>query len=171
VEEVASGIKQASTPLGDIRIKVWVEQLKRFGQLTERVLEQTTARVIGGNTHFKTKLLSRFEQHTEAIRKGKPAKPTEFGKRVKIQQAEHQIITDYEVFEKRPVDADLLQSSIQTHDKLLGRLPKRVAADADFSALTTRARPENKALKSRPFPTKRTRSRAQWPHQRQRWFR
>ena len=39
---------------------------------------------------------------------------------VKIQEAEHQIITDYEVFEKRPVDADLLLPSIETHRKTAG---------------------------------------------------
>jgi len=40
-----------------------------------------------------------------AIRKGKIAKPTEFGKLVTIQESEHQIITGYEVYwvEKRNV--------------------------------------------------------------------
>jgi len=37
------------------------------------------------------------------IRKGKASKPTEFGKMVKIQEAENQIITHYEVFAKRPM--------------------------------------------------------------------
>ena len=41
--------------------------------------------------------MSVFEPHTEGIRKGKIAKPTEFGKLVTIQEAEHQIITAYEV--------------------------------------------------------------------------
>ena len=65
---------------------------KDFSTLTSRVLEQTKARVIQGNTHFKGKLLSIFETATEAIRKGKAAKPTEFGKMVKIQEAENQKI-------------------------------------------------------------------------------
>ena len=39
------------------------------------------------------KLLSIFEPQTEAIRKGKAAKPTEFGKLVKIQEAEAGLIT------------------------------------------------------------------------------
>jgi len=37
--------------------------------------------------------VSLFESHTEIIRKGKAAKPTEFGKMIKIQEAERQIIT------------------------------------------------------------------------------
>ncbi|MGH7219137.1 MAG: ISNCY family transposase, partial [Nitrospiraceae bacterium] len=170
VEEVASGIKQAATPLGDIRLKVCVEQLKHFSQLTERVLEQTKARVIEGNTHFKDKVLSLFEPHTEAIRKGKAAKPTEFGKMVKIQEAEHQIITDYEVFEKRPLDGDLLLPSIETHEELLDRLPQLVAADAGFFSADNQTKAKEKGVEKLAVPNKKTRSRAVWQHQRQRWF-
>ena len=68
-----------------------------MSDLTQRVLEQTKARVVKGDTHHPDKVLSMFETHTEAIRKGKKVKPTEFGKLVKVQEAENQIITDYEV--------------------------------------------------------------------------
>jgi IS5 family transposase len=170
VEEVASGLKQATTLLGDIRLKACVEQLKHFSQLTERVLEQTKARVIEGNTHFKEKIFSLFEEHTEAIRKGKAAKPTEFGKMVKIQEAEHQIITDYEVFEKRPLDVDLLLPSIETHQQLLGRVPWLVAADAGFFSPDKQRQAQAKGVEKLAVPNKRTRSRAVWQQQRQRWF-
>jgi len=170
VEEVARGLKPATTPLGAIRLKVCVEQLKHFSQLTARVLEQTQARVIEGNTHFKDKVLSLFEEHTEAIRKGKAAKPTEFGKMVKIQEAEHQIITDYEVFEKRPLDADLLLPSIETQEKLLGRVPQLVAADAGFFSPGNQTQAQEKGVEKLAVPNKRTRSRAVWQQQRQRWF-
>ena len=49
-----------------------------------------------------------FEPSAEVIRKGKAAKPTEFGKLVKLQEAENQIIIDYEVYAQRPQDAALL---------------------------------------------------------------
>lgn len=170
VAEVSRGIKQATTPLGDIRLKVCVARLKHFSQLTQRVLEQTKARVVEGNTHFKDKVLSLFEQHSEAIRKGKAAKPTEFGKMVKIQEAEHQIITDYEVFEKRPLDADLLLPAIETQEKLLGRVPKLVAADAGFFSTGNQTQAKEKGVEKLSVPNKRTRSRAVWQQQRQRWF-
>jgi hypothetical protein len=41
------------------------------------------------------------EPETEAIRKGKASKPTEFGKLVKIHEAEGRFITDYEVSHSR----------------------------------------------------------------------
>ena len=42
------------------------------------------------------------------IRKGKASKPNEFGKMVKLQEAENQIVTDFEVYQQRPTDSDLL---------------------------------------------------------------
>ena len=66
-----------------------------------------------GNTRVAGKIVSLFEPHTEVIRKGKAAKPTEFGKMVKIQEAEGQIITHYEVYDQRPSDADLLIPALE----------------------------------------------------------
>ena len=66
------------------------------------------------------------------IRKGKASRPTEFGKMVKIQEAENQIITDYEVFEKRASDSDLLVPAVEKHQKQFGKVPELVAADAGF---------------------------------------
>ena len=65
------------------------QQLQHMRPLVTRVLDQTRARLLGGDTHVPDKVLSVFEPHTEAIRKGKIAKPTEFGKLVTIQEAEH----------------------------------------------------------------------------------
>jgi IS5 family transposase len=62
--------------------------VQTFVPRVEQVVAQTRARVFGGDTHYPDKLLSLFEPHTEAIRKGKAAKPTEFGHLVKIQEAE-----------------------------------------------------------------------------------
>jgi len=43
-----------------------------------------------------------FEPSTEIIRKGKTGKPNEFGKMVKLQEAENQIVIDFEVYDQRP---------------------------------------------------------------------
>jgi transposase, IS5 family len=43
-----------------------------------------------------------FEPSTEIIRKGKAAKPNEFGKMVKLQEAENQIVIDYEGYDPAP---------------------------------------------------------------------
>src|SRR6266403_1693094 len=64
--------------------------------------------------------------------KGKAAKPTEFGKMIKIQEAESQIIIDYEVYDERPNDCDLLLPALSIHEQMLGRTPRLVTADAAF---------------------------------------
>jgi IS5 family transposase len=83
-------------------------ELHTFVERTGQVIQQTKARVFDNNTHAEEKLVSIFKPESEIIRKGKAGKPTEFGKMVKIQEAENQIITAYEVYEQRPNDKDLL---------------------------------------------------------------
>jgi IS5 family transposase len=66
-----------------------------------QVAKQTKLRIFAGVTQSQEKILSMFEPHTEIIRKGKASKPTEFGKLVKIQEAENQIVTHFQVFAER----------------------------------------------------------------------
>src|ERR1700733_8080571 len=80
----------------------------RVGQ----VVKQTRIRIFAGDTKSPGKIVSVFEPQTEIIRKGKASKPNEFGKLVKIQEAENQIVTHFEVFAERPADSALLLPSI-----------------------------------------------------------
>jgi hypothetical protein len=73
----------------------------------------TKARVFRGITQYPHKIVSLFEPHTEIIRKGKASKPNEFGNMVKVQEAENQIITHYEVFTERPEDSRLLVPAVE----------------------------------------------------------
>ena len=85
-----------------------------------------------GVTDTPGKIVSVFEPTTEIIRKGKVNKPTEFGKLVKIQEAEHQIITHYAVCRQRPADSTLLLGALHIHQQRLGRAPELLAGDAGF---------------------------------------
>jgi IS5 family transposase len=52
---------------------------------------------------------------------------------VKLQEDENRIITDYEVYARRPYDSDLLLvAASDTHQARLGRMPSLAAADAAF---------------------------------------
>jgi hypothetical protein len=64
-----------------------------------------------------------FEPHTELIRKGKASKPTELGKLVRIQEAENQIVTHFEVLAEHPADSTLLLPSIEVHQLEIGTNP------------------------------------------------
>src|ERR1700733_6863102 len=107
-------------------------QLATMVERVQQVARQTRARVFGGDTKFEEKLVSMFEPQTEIIRKGKASKPTEFGKLVKVQEAENQIVTHYQVYDERPADTALLIEAVELHEERLGPVPQIVAADAGF---------------------------------------
>jgi IS5 family transposase len=169
-EAVRQGLTRAATAPGQLLVEGLAERLAEVSALTRRVLEQTKARVVQGNTHVKDKVLSLFETATEAIRTGKAAKPTEFGKLVKIQEAAHQVVTDYEVFAARPPDQDVLVPAIAKHQTIFGRAPDLVAADAGFFSAENEARAHAAGVAKVAIPNKQTRSPTRWAFQRQRWF-
>ena len=104
------------------------------------------------------KIVSLFEPDTEIIRKGKAGKPTEFGKMVKIQEAEQQIVTHYEVYDRRPSDSDLLIPSLQVHQQQFGRLPRLVTADAGFFSARNEADAHELGVKRVAIPNLGTKS-------------
>jgi IS5 family transposase len=110
-------------------------RLRQMQPLVTRILAQTRARLLGGDTHVPDKVLSIFEPHTEAIRKGKIAKPTEFGKLVTIQESEHQIITGYDVHVARPADMTLWTPALDRHIAIVGRAPDLAAADREIDPI------------------------------------
>ena len=131
-EEIERGVKRSKDILQQLVLEGLRQELDQMALRVRQVMRQTRARIFRGNTRSEGKLLSLFEPSTEVIRKGKAGKPNEFGKMVKLQEAENQIITDYQVYPQRPYDSDLLVAAIETHQALLGRAPRLVAADAAF---------------------------------------
>jgi IS5 family transposase len=103
-------------------------------ELVRRVVAQTRARVLRGDTHYPGKVVSVFEPHTDIIRKGKLARPTEFGRVVKIQEAEGQFITDYTVVERGQADRALWEPALDRHIALFQRAPALAVADANFAS-------------------------------------
>ena len=169
-QEVRQGIKRADTLLGQVVVEGLARHLDEVRVLTRRVLAQTQARIVEGNTHFPHKVLSLFETATEAIRKGKAAKPTEFGTLGKIQEAEHQIVTDYAVYPERPTDQSLLLPAIAQHQVIFDRPPELLAADAGFFSAENAAQATAAGVQKVAIPNTQTRSPARWAFQRQRWF-
>ena len=147
------------------------EQLRQVRPMVQRVLAQTRARILGGDTHVPDKVLSIFEPHTETIRKGKVATPNEFGKLVTIQEAEHQIITAYEVPTKRPADVTLWTPALDHHQAIFGRAPDLAAADRGFSSATNEQAAIERGVRRIVLPRQGRKSPARRAYERQRWFR
>ena len=169
--EIGRGIKRAADVLQQATLDGLRRELDVFVALVQQVIHQTKARVFGGNTRAENKLVSIFEPDTEIIRKGKASKPTEFGKMVKIQEAENQIITAYEIYDQRPLDRDLLIPAVEAHEERLDRVPDLVAGDAGFYSAQGEAKVQEMGVKRVSIPNHSTKSAERRRHQKQRWFR
>ena len=108
-------MKRAPSVLKQLALDGLRRDLDAMVLLVKQVMKQTRARIFRGDTRAEGKILSLFEPSTEIIRKGKAGKPNEFGKMVKLQEAESQIVIAYEVYDRRPRDGDLLTAAIETH--------------------------------------------------------
>lgn len=167
---VATQSKQAR---GHRRVRL-LKTGREFAEMiprVEQVIRQTQQRILEGNTHAQSKLVSVFEPTTEVIRKGKAGKPNEFGNLAKIQEAENQIVTHYEVYDHRPSDSHLLIPSIAKHQQQFGRAPHLVAADAGFFSAANETAAEQMGVKRVAIPNRSTKSEARKQRQKSRWFR
>lgn len=137
--------------------------------LVRRVLAQTRARVLSGDTHYPDKVLSIFEPQTEVIRKGKAAKPTEFGKVLKLQETENQFITDYTVCPTRVPDGELWVPALERHVELFGRPPDLAVADASFSSRANEHAAHGCGVRRVVLPRGRGQPRPRWFRRALRW--
>jgi len=147
------------------------DRLQEMRPLVQRVVDQTRARVLGGDTHVPDKVLSLFEPHTETIRKGKITKPNEFGKLITIQESEHQIITAYEVHAKRPADVTLWTAALDRHLAIFGRAPDLAAGDRGFSSARNEQAAVDRGVRRVVLPRRGPKSPGRRAYERQRWFR
>jgi transposase, IS5 family len=170
-KEIADGIKRSKDIVKQLALEGLRQEIDTMIPRVKQVIKQTRARIFRGDTRSEGKIFSLFEPSTEIIRKGKAAKPNEFGKMVKLQEAENQIIIDYEVYDRRPNDADLLVPAIEAHQAKLGRTPHLVAADAAFYSDRNEKAAKAKGVKRVCVPNRSTKSAERKREQKKRWFR
>jgi len=170
-KEITTGVKCSLVPARQAVLEGHRQLLDEMLPRVQQVIRQTKARIFHGDSRSEGKIVSLFEPSAEVIRKGKASKPTEFGKLVKLQEAENQIIVDYEVFARRPSDMDLLIPAIDVHQAKLGRVPRLVAADAGFYSAKNEAAAKAKGVKRVCIPNRSSKSAARKREQKKRWFR
>jgi IS5 family transposase len=168
--EIAEGVKRSADVMQQAALEGMRKELDTFVPRVQQVMRQAKQRIFGGDTHVPEKLVSIFEPTTEIIRKGKASKPTEFGKMVKIQESENQIITDYAVYEKRPSDSELVVPALDAHEKKLGCIPRLMAGDAAFYSAKNEAAAHDRGVKRVCIPNRSTKSAERKREQKKRWF-
>lgn len=133
-ERLELGLEQDAYEWRDsLVIGCLVTQLKHFRSLGLRVVDQAERRVFKDEkVPNEEKILSIFEPHTELLKRGKAGKAIEFGHMIAIQQVENKFITDYEAFERKPVDYSLVDPALESHRELFGENPREFSGDKGF---------------------------------------
>jgi IS5 family transposase len=145
--------------------------LRHYIPLVEKGIAQTRARVFLGNPHVAGKVLSLFEPHTQAIRKGKAHKPTEFGRLVRLDEVENGIVTGYQVLEGNLADTHSWSAALEQHRLSFGRSPRMATADRGFFAVKNERDAKASGVDRVALPARGRLSNARNELQKQRWFR
>lgn len=171
-EAVSRDLLDETLPVVGNPLQVMAQQaqLDHFVPLVKRVIAQTEARVFGGDTHVVGKVLSLFEEHTQAIKKGKAHKPTEFGRLVRIDEVENGVVSNYEVQGGNPADVDAWMPALSQHRETFGRMPHMATADRGYFSAKNEKDARAAGVKRVVIPARGRLSKARVALQKQRWF-
>lgn len=146
--------------------------LDHFVPLVQQVMVQTTRRVMQGEAvPAPEKLVSLFEPPTAIIRKGKPGKPTEFGRVLWLGEVEGGIISRYDVLDGNPAEDAQLPPSLDHHRRVFPRPPRRLAGDRGVHTTANEQYAATHGVKEVVWPKPGAKSAKRMAHEQQRWFR
>ena len=146
-------------------------QLRHFIPLVQKVIAQTQERVFQGNRHVAGKVLSLFEPHTQAIRKGKAHKPTEFGRLVRLDEVENGVVSHYEVLEGNPADTSSWAPALAQHETHFSRPPEMATGDRGYFSAQNERDAKARGVQKVALPARGRLSKTRARLQKERWFR
>jgi IS5 family transposase len=114
------------------RVRRMLEDLAVLAERTRRVIDQARARVQGDQPAGATRLVSLHEPDARPIRKGRLAKPVEFGYKAQVVDNPDGLILDHSVHIGNPSDTELLRPAIERMITQLGVAPALVTADRGY---------------------------------------
>ena len=81
------------------------ETLTNFIPLARQVIQQATRRVLQAEqVPASEKIVSIFEEHADIIRRGKEARPVEYGHKIWLNEVEGGIVSHYRILDGNPSD-------------------------------------------------------------------
>jgi IS5 family transposase len=167
-QRVAEALKRQA----DDRAERLSDQLNAFLPRVTRVIDQTVRRVLAGEqVPAEDKLVSLFEPETAIIRKGKPARPTEFGRVLWLDEVEGGIVSGYRILDGNPSEKEQLRPSLDHHIEVFDHPPDVLAADRGLYSPDNERYAQSQGVKHVVIPKPGARSAERTAHEKQRWFR
>jgi transposase, IS5 family len=167
-QRVAEALKQQA----DERSQRLANQFSDFLPRVARVIDQTVRRVLAGEkVPADEKLVSLFEPETAIIRKGKPARPTEFGRVIWLDEVEGGIVSGYRILDGNASEKEQLRPSLEHHIELFDKPPNLLTADRGVYSEDNERYAQSQAIKQVVLPKPGAKSAARMAYEQQRWFR
>ena len=150
-----------------------VERFEHYLPLVGQAITQATRRVLDGEiVPAKEKLLSVFEPHTQIIVRHKAGKPTEFGRKLLLDEVEGGIVSRYEILQDGGgQDHPHLRASLEGHRQRFGRAPHLLAGDRGLASPANERLAREFGVKRIVLPQVGRVSPERQQLERQRWFR
>lgn len=165
---VAAALQDRATDAG----RRLAERLAHVLPLVDRAIAQAERRVLHGEAvPAAEKLLSLFEPHAQAIRRHKPGKLTEFGRKVLLDEVDGGIVSHYAILDDVGLEHPHLVASLDAHQERFGHPPDLVAGDRGLYSPENEARARERGVRRVVLPAVGRASQERQRHERQRWFR
>lgn len=130
------------------------EEFKKVIELAKKVIDQTTRRIIRGESvPAGEKIVSIFEPHTDIIVKDR--RETFYGHKVCLSSGPSNLITDCLILDGNPADSTLTDQMLDRHSQIYGRYPLKIALDGGFASKDNLKSAKSKGVKDVCFAKRR----------------
>lgn len=159
----------------DFKTLALILEIKRYLDLTYKVIDQTRRRVIHAEkVAASEKVVSIFEPHTDIIVKDR--RDTFYGHKVCITGGASNLILDCVITKGNPSDTSLVNQMLDRQNAIYEKYPLKVALDGGFASKENLREAKNRQIKDVCFAKKRgldveDMCRSQWVYNRLRRFR
>jgi len=145
--------------------------LDTFIPRARQVIQQTTRRILRGEqVSASEKIVSLFEEHTDIIRRGKEARPVEYGHKVWLNEVDGGIVSHYRILDGNPSDEKQWKPSLKAHIATFHQPPVQASADRGLSSEPNEQLAHDLGVKHVIIPKRGYRSKARLKHEHKAWF-
>jgi IS5 family transposase len=145
--------------------------LETFLPRTEKVIDQTTRRILQGEqVPASEKIVSFFEEHTDIIRRGKESRPVEYGHKVWLNEVEGGLISHYRILDGNPSEEQQWKPSLKAHLKTFHQPPQQASGDRGLYSEPNEQVAQDLGVKHVILPQRGHRSKARLKHENKKWF-